>query len=70
MKFLLSLVSASILLVPFTGSASAYSQDDRTCNDPRTQYPSNPPCQKQQHPISIYDLSSQQLVMQNEILHH
>ncbi len=26
---------------------SAYSQDPRSCSDPRTQYPSNPPCQKQ-----------------------
>ena len=54
MKFLLSLISASALLVPFTGSASAYSQDPRSCSDPRTQYPSNPPCQKQQNLFNVY----------------
>ena len=25
-------------------TASAYSQDPRSCNDPRGQYPGNPPC--------------------------
>ncbi|ELS31766.1 MULTISPECIES: hypothetical protein [Pseudanabaena] len=54
MKFLLSIISASALLVPFTGSASAYSQDPRSCSDPRTQYPSNPPCQKQDSLINVY----------------
>ena len=38
-----------ILLVAYAamgsaGIASAYSQDPRSCADPRTQYPSNPPC--------------------------
>jgi hypothetical protein len=42
MKFLLSVLSASTLLLPFASSASAYSQDPRSCLDPRTQYPSNP----------------------------
>jgi len=54
MKFLLSLISASALLIPFAGSASAYSQDPRSCSDPRTQYPSNPPCQKQQNLFNVY----------------
>ncbi len=54
MKFLLSLISASALLIPFTGGASAYSQDPRSCSDPRTQYPSNPPCQKQQNLFNVY----------------
>ncbi len=49
MKLLLSIISTAALLVPFAGSASAYSQDPRSCSDPRTQYPSNPPCQKQQN---------------------
>ncbi len=45
MKFLLSIASTAILLFPFASAASAYSQDPRSCSDPRTQYPSNPPCQ-------------------------
>jgi hypothetical protein len=55
MKFLLSIISASALLLPFTGSASAYSQDPRSCSDPRTQYPTNPPCQTQQNLLNVYD---------------
>lgn len=54
MKFLLSVISASALLIPFASSASAYSQDPRSCNDPRTQYPSNPPCQKPQNLLNVY----------------
>jgi len=54
MKFLLSVLSASALLVPFASSASAYSQDPRSCSDPRTQYPSNPPCQKTQNLLNVY----------------
>lgn len=54
MKFLLSVLTASALLIPFAGSASAYSQDPRSCSDPRTQYPSNPPCQKANSPLSAY----------------
>jgi len=54
MKLLLSIISASALLIPFASSASAYSQDPRSCSDPRTQYPSNPPCQKQQNLFNVY----------------
>ncbi len=54
MKLLLSIISASALLIPFAGSASAYSQDPRSCSDPRTQYPSNPPCLKQQNLFNVY----------------
>ena len=54
MKFLLSVISASALLIPFTSGASAYSQDPRSCGDPRTQYPSYPPCQKQQNLFNVY----------------
>jgi|GEM_PF-967873 hypothetical protein len=54
MKLLFSVLSASVLLFQFTYSASAYSQDPRSCSDPRTQYPSNPPCQKQQNLLNVY----------------
>ncbi len=54
MKFLLYVLSVSALLMPFISSASAYSQDPRSCNDPRTQYPSNPPCQKPQNLLNVY----------------
>lgn len=54
MKLLLSIISTSALLLPFTTSVSAYSQDPRSCSDPRTQYPSNPPCQKQQNLFNVY----------------
>jgi hypothetical protein len=54
MKLLFSILSTSALLFPFAGSASAYSQDPRSCSDPRTQYPSNPPCQKQQSLSNVY----------------
>jgi hypothetical protein len=54
MKLLFSILSTSALLFPFSGSASAYSQDPRSCSDPRTQYPSNPPCQKQQSLSNVY----------------
>jgi hypothetical protein len=54
MKFLLSIVSISALLIPFTSGVSAYSQDPRSCTDPRTQYPSNPPCLKSESPLTIY----------------
>lgn len=55
MKLLFSVLSASALLIPFASPASAYSQDPRSCSDPRTQYPSNPPCQKQQNLLNVYD---------------
>ncbi len=55
MKFLLSVFSACALLTPFASPVSAYSQDPRSCSDPRTQYPSNPPCQKQQNLSNVYD---------------
>ncbi|MBD2151720.1 hypothetical protein H6F44_16560 [Pseudanabaena sp. FACHB-1277] len=45
MKFLLSIASTAFLLFPFANAAAAYTQDPRSCSDPRTQYPSNPPCQ-------------------------
>jgi len=54
MKFLLSVLSVSALLLPFASSAAAYSQDPRTCSDPRTQFPTNPPCQKQQNLFNVY----------------
>lgn len=54
MKFLLSIVSISVLLIPSTSGVSAYSQDPLSCSDPRTQYPSNPPCLKPENPLSIY----------------
>jgi hypothetical protein len=54
MKFLLSIVSISALLIPFTSGVSAYSQDPRSCTDPRTQYPSNPPCLKSESHLTIY----------------
>jgi hypothetical protein len=44
MKFLLSILSVCALLIPLTSSVSAYSQDPTSCSDPRTLYPSNPPC--------------------------
>ena len=56
MKFVLpviSALSAATLLIPF--SASAYTQDPRSCSDPRTQYPSNPPCQKQSPFANFYN---------------
>ncbi|MDX2256770.1 MAG: hypothetical protein NW214_14750 [Pseudanabaenaceae cyanobacterium bins.39] len=49
MKILLSLISMTTLLLPFTQSASAYSQDPRSCADRRTQFPSNPPCNQSGH---------------------
>ncbi len=55
MKLLFSILSASVLLFPFASPTSAYSQDPRSCSDPRTQYPSNPPCQKQQNLLNVYD---------------
>ena len=36
----LSLIGSSV------NSVNAYSQDPRTCNDPRTQFPGPPPCNK------------------------
>lgn len=39
---ILSLAVSVLLLFP--NMAIAYSQDPRSCGDPRTQYPSNPPC--------------------------
>jgi len=45
MKFFLSIASTAFLLFPFANAAAAYTQDPRSCSDPRTQYPSNPPCQ-------------------------
>jgi hypothetical protein len=54
MKLLLSIASISALLIPFTSGVSAYSQDPRSCTDPRTQYPSNPPCLKSENPLSKY----------------
>jgi hypothetical protein len=39
---ILSLAVSVLLLFPI--AAIAYSQDPRSCSDPRTQYPSNPPC--------------------------
>ncbi len=56
MKFVLpviSALSAAALLIPF--SANAYTQDPRSCSDPRTQYPSNPPCQKQSAFANFYN---------------
>ena len=50
---IISTLSAAILLAPF--SASAYTQDPRSCSDPRTQYPSNPPCQKQSPFANFYN---------------
>jgi hypothetical protein len=41
---ILSLAVSVLLLFPI--AAIAYSQDPRSCGDPRTQYPSNPPCVK------------------------
>ena len=41
---ILSLAIITLLLFPI--AAIAYSQDPRSCGDPRTQYPSNPPCAK------------------------
>jgi hypothetical protein len=46
-KFLSAITSLALFAIPFVGfttSANAYSQDPRSCGDPRTQYPSNPPC--------------------------
>lgn len=54
MKFLLSIISASVLMISATGRASAYSQDPRSCGDPRTQFPSYPPCQKGQNLLDVY----------------
>jgi len=54
MKLLLSIVSISALLIPCTNAVSAYSQDPRSCTDPRTQYPANPPCLKSENPVTIY----------------
>ena len=34
------------LLAFLMSLAIAYTQDPKSCSDPRTQYPSNPPCQK------------------------
>lgn len=53
MKYLLSIISASVLMIS-ASSASAYSQDPRSCGDPRTQFPSYPPCQKGQDLINVY----------------
>ncbi len=39
-----SIISVVALCLPFP--VFAYSQDPVSCNDPRTQYPSNPPCYK------------------------
>ena len=38
---------ALLILAAHYEPAQSYSQDPRSCADPRTQYPSNPPCQKQ-----------------------
>jgi hypothetical protein len=38
---------ALLILAAHYEPANSYSQDPRSCNDPRTQYPANPPCQKQ-----------------------
>ncbi|MBD2150042.1 hypothetical protein H6F44_07885 [Pseudanabaena sp. FACHB-1277] len=37
----------ALLTLALALPAFAYSQDPRSCADPRTQFPSNPPCQKQ-----------------------
>lgn len=43
MKLAIPLITIAILLTPL--AATAYSQDPRTCNDPRTPHPTpNPPC--------------------------
>jgi hypothetical protein len=53
MNFLLSIASIALLLFPFANTASAYTQDPRSCSDPRTQYPSNPPCQSSPDLFSV-----------------
>lgn len=37
---------AGLSLITNAGESLAYSQDPRSCADPKTQYPSNPPCGK------------------------
>lgn len=54
MKLLLSIISASALLFPFASSVSAYPQDPRSCTDPRTQFPTFPPCQKSDNLHNVY----------------
>jgi|GEM_PF-4234049 len=41
---ILSVGCAATVSVVSVSIASAYSQDPRSCEDPKTQYPSNPPC--------------------------
>lgn len=43
-KTILSIISVIALLFGGASSAFSYSQDPISCNDPKTQYPSNPPC--------------------------
>jgi len=43
---MIGLVNVSIISNMFVSNANAYSQDPRSCADPRTIYPSNPPCYK------------------------
>lgn len=53
MKLIINLIIVNAFILLFNIPASIahteynkadYSQDPRTCSDPRSQYPSNPPC--------------------------
>jgi hypothetical protein len=46
-KFISFIASFTLFAIPFVSfiePVDSYSQDPRSCTDPRTQYPSNPPC--------------------------
>ncbi len=46
MKTLNAILFLCLWLLPAVSMSHAYSQDPRSCGDPRTQYPSAPPCNK------------------------
>lgn len=46
-KFISVIATLALVAFPFvivSDPVDAYSQDPKSCGDPRTQYPSNPPC--------------------------
>ena len=45
MKYTMFSLVALAISIAIAVAAYSYSQDPRTCTDPRTQFPSNPPCQ-------------------------
>lgn len=46
MKSLATALLIALVLIPFAGVAHGYSQDPRSCADPKLPFPSLPPCHR------------------------